>query len=183
MSRFKSPVYLINLALLLPYIAIIILQIVFRIDFVDNSFPFHCSVGMELPASIISLGYDVILSVLYISIFIKYYCFPNTAQQTAHQSSSLHMMAKRNSIAAFVSLLTSCANYIILISLKGVERGLVASSSAATVILFCFVMTCVTELDFFFFLVCYHYLCIYSLGYNTSSRNSIKRASFAKNQW
>lgn len=133
MSRFKSVMYLLNLGLLLPNIAIIILQIVFRIDMVAESFPFHCTVGMQLPASVISLAYDVVLSVLYIGVFIKYYCFPNTAQQTAHQSSSLHMMAKRNIIAATVSLLTSCANYIVLISLNGFERGLVASSSAALV--------------------------------------------------
>lgn len=136
MGRFKSGMYLMNLGLLLPNIAIMILQIVFRIDIVANEFPFHCTVGMQLPASVISLAYDVILSILYISIFVKFYCFPNTTQQTAHQSSSLHMMAKRNIIAASISLTTSCANYIVLISLQGVERGLVASTSAALVCFF-----------------------------------------------
>lgn len=136
MGRFKSGMYLMNLGLLLPNIAIMILQIVFRIDIVANEFPFHCTVGMQLPASVISLAYDVILSLLYISIFVKFYCFPNTTQQTAHQSSSLHMMAKRNIIAASISLTTSCANYIVLISLQGVERGLVASTSAALVCFF-----------------------------------------------
>lgn len=123
--------YMMLLALILPMFAIMIAQIVYRVDIVADSFPYHCTVGLALPASIISLGYDVVLSVLYIGIFVKYYCFPNTAQQTSHQSSSLHMMAKRNIFASCVGLITSCANYIILISLNGLERGLVASSVAA----------------------------------------------------
>jgi hypothetical protein len=125
--------YMMLLALLLPMFAIIIVQIVFRVDVVGDSFPYHCNVGLALPASVISLGYDVVLSVLYIGIFVKFFCFPNTAQQTAHQSSSLHMMAKRNIMAASIALITSCANYIILIGLNGLERGLVASSVATSV--------------------------------------------------
>lgn len=144
-SRFKSPMYLINLALLLPNLAVILVQILFRVNVVSDTYPYHCTVGMALPASVISLGYDVLLSCLYIGIFIKYYCFPTTAQQTAHQSSSLHMMAKRNSIAAIAALITSCANYIILISLNGLERGLVASSvSALSVTIICLFIHWVT---------------------------------------
>ncbi|GAA5798773.1 hypothetical protein EDC94DRAFT_566925 [Helicostylum pulchrum] len=130
-SRFRSPLYLINLGLLIPNIAIAVIQIIYKSNIIADEFPFHCSVGMDLPASIISLAYDVILSFLYIGIFVKYYCFPNTAQQTAHQSSSLHLMAKRNVIAAVAAMVTSCANYIIIIGLNGIERGLVASSVAA----------------------------------------------------
>ncbi|KAI8884301.1 hypothetical protein K501DRAFT_217798 [Backusella circina FSU 941] len=127
-TRFRSPMYLINLGLLLPQIAVIILQIVFRVDTVSPDYPYHCTVGMELPASAVSLCYDIFLSVLYMSIFIKFYCFPNAVQQTAHQSTSLHMMAKRNIIAAVVTFFASCANYLLMILLQGHERGLVASS-------------------------------------------------------
>jgi hypothetical protein len=124
---------MIHLGLLLPVFAIMIIQIVFRINIVADTYPYHCTIGLELPASIISLAYEVLLSVLYIGMFIKFYCFPTTAQQTAHQSSSLHMMAKRNSIAAIASLITSLSQYIILIGLHGLERGLVASSVSALV--------------------------------------------------
>ncbi|KAI9486098.1 MAG: hypothetical protein EXX96DRAFT_626121 [Benjaminiella poitrasii] len=130
-SRFKSPLYLINLALLLPLIAVVFLQIIYRVNIVQDSFPFHCTVGFDLPATAASLCYDVLICMLYIVIFIKFYCFPNTAQQTAHQSSSLHMMSKRNSIAAVITLITSVANYAILIILDGHERGLVASSACS----------------------------------------------------
>jgi hypothetical protein len=103
---------------------------------IGSEYPFHCTVGLGLPAAAVTLCYDVLLSLMYFVIFIKFYCFPNTAQQTAHQSSSLHMMSKRNSIAAITALLTSCANYIIMITMGGHERGLLASSICALVIFF-----------------------------------------------
>ncbi|KAF1804899.1 hypothetical protein V8B55DRAFT_1446565 [Mucor lusitanicus] len=144
-TRFKSPLYLINLGLMLPHIAVILLQIMFRINIVSSEYPFHCTVGFDLPASAVALCYDVLISILYIVIFIKFYCFPNTAQQTAHQSSSLHMMAKRNAIAAITALITSSANFIILICLNGHERGLVASSvSALSLTIICMVIHWVT---------------------------------------
>ncbi|KAI8080665.1 uncharacterized protein B0P05DRAFT_539089 [Gilbertella persicaria] len=144
-TRFKSPLYIINLVLLLPNIAVVLLQIMYRVNLVADTYPYHCTVGFDIPASALSLCYDTLLSALYIGIFIKFYCFPNTAQQTAHQSSSLHMMAKRNAIAAITTLITSCANFIILISLKGHERGLVASSICAlSVTIVCCVIHWVT---------------------------------------
>lgn len=129
----RSSLYLVCLALLLPSLATMILQILFRINIVAIDYPFHCTVGLELPASILSLCYDALMNIMFAAIFSKFYCFPTTAQQTAHQSSSLHMMAKRNAITAIISLLTLCINYIILIRFSGSERGLVASSSNALV--------------------------------------------------
>ncbi|KAG1558890.1 hypothetical protein G6F46_007653 [Rhizopus delemar] len=130
-SRMRSSLYLVCLALLFPSLATMILQILFRINIVAIDYPFHCTVGLELPASILSLCYDALMNIMFAAIFSKFYCFPTTAQQTAHQSSSLHMMAKRNAITAIISLLTLCINYIILIRFSGSERGLVASSSNA----------------------------------------------------
>ncbi|CAO3669880.1 hypothetical protein G6F70_001010 [Rhizopus microsporus] len=130
-SRLRSSLYLVNLGLLLPVFAVIILQIIFRINIVEADYPFHCSIGFELPASVISLSYDALLNILYAGIFIKYYCFPTTEQQTAHHSPSIRVMSKRNAIAAVISLLVLCINYIILICFNGSERGLVASSLVA----------------------------------------------------
>lgn len=118
----------------MPNIAVIILQIIFRINIVENEFPYHCTVGLEIPAISASLCYDVLLIALYILIFVKFYFYPNTAQQTAYQSSSLHVMSMRNCIAAIVLLLSSAAYYIILIALNNRERGLIASSVVALVI-------------------------------------------------
>ncbi|KAG0744689.1 hypothetical protein G6F57_002688 [Rhizopus arrhizus] len=130
-SRMQTHLYLLSLGLLLPSLAIIIIQIVFRINVVSVNYPFHCTVGLELPASIVSLGYDALLTIMYSAIFMKFYFFPTAAQQTAPHSSSLHMMAKRNAIAAIIASFTICVNYIILLCLNGSERGLVASSSTS----------------------------------------------------
>ncbi|KAI7903686.1 uncharacterized protein BX663DRAFT_507294 [Cokeromyces recurvatus] len=144
-TRFKSPLYLINLGLLLPLVVTILLQIIYRINIVEDSFPFHCTVGFDLPASAATLCYDIFMCLLYIAIFIKFYCFPNTSQQTAHQSSSLHMMSKRNSIAAAIALITMAINYTILIYFNGRERGLVASSvSSLSVTIICVTIHWVT---------------------------------------
>lgn len=51
------------------------------------------------------------------------------------------MMAKRNAIAAITALITSSANFVILICLNGHERGLVASSvSALSLTIICMVI-------------------------------------------
>ncbi|CAO3663542.1 unnamed protein product [Rhizopus stolonifer] len=132
-SRMQTHLYLLSLGLLVPLLGITIIQIVFKTNVVEVDYPFHCIVGLELPASVVSLGYDALLAAMYSAIFIKFYCFPTTAQQTAHHSSSLHMMAKRNAMAAVLALAALCANYIILLCLNGSERGLVASTSTAIV--------------------------------------------------
>lgn len=124
------------LGLLSPMVAVVLVQIIFRVTIISSDYPYHCTVGFDLPASSVSLCYDVFLSCLFIGIFIKFYFFPNTAQQTAYQSSSLRMMSKRNSIAAIIQLLTSATYYVVLLSLSGRERGLVASSAAAIVCFF-----------------------------------------------
>ncbi|OBZ89696.1 hypothetical protein A0J61_02249 [Choanephora cucurbitarum] len=144
-SRFRSPLYLINLGLLLPSVAIISLQVMYRVTIVSDAYPYHCTVGFDMPASVVSLCYDVFLLALYMSIFIKFYSFPSDAQQNAYQATSLHMMAKRNAIACGASLVTSCVNFAIMIMTNGRERGLVASSVCAlSVTIICCVIHWVT---------------------------------------
>lgn len=150
-SRFKSPLYLINLGLLLPNVAVIFLQIAYRVNMVASEYPFHCTVGLALPASAVTLCYEGLLLLMYFGIFLKFYCFPNTAQQTAHQSSSLHMMSKRNGIAALTACITSCVNYIIIIALNGHERGLVLSSIVELVYVLFVCYLIIHGLTLFFF--------------------------------
>ncbi|KAI9247329.1 hypothetical protein BY458DRAFT_527360 [Sporodiniella umbellata] len=130
-SRMQNHLYLLSLLLLMPLVGVIVVQIAFRVNVVAPDYPFHCSVGLELPAALACLAYDAFLVALYAGIFIKFYFFPNTVQQTVHQSSSLHMMAKRYAVVSVVVLIALCANYIILLCLQGAERGLVASSCTA----------------------------------------------------
>lgn len=124
----RTPLYLINLSLLLPYIGLIALMVTYRIALVNEAYPFHCTIGFQLPATAATLGYDALISLLYTGIFVKYAFFPNTAQQTAHQASCLRLSAKRTIVATVVSLVTTAINYCVLIGLDGQERGLLASS-------------------------------------------------------
>ncbi|KAI7849991.1 hypothetical protein BDC45DRAFT_447641 [Circinella umbellata] len=130
-SRFRTALYLVNLGLLLPYIALIVLMIIYRNAQVEETAPFHCTIGFQLPASAATLTYDILISSLYTGIFIKYALFPNTAQQTAHQATSLRIMARRSIVATVVSMVTAIVNYCVLIGFNGQERGLVASTICA----------------------------------------------------
>ncbi|KAI8369287.1 uncharacterized protein BYT42DRAFT_549003 [Radiomyces spectabilis] len=125
-SRFKSPLYIFNLVLLTPYLGLMILMIVYRVALVHDEFPYHCTIGFQLPASISVLSYDILMNFLYLGIFIKFCLFPNTAQQTTRHASSLHVMAKRSTIAVLISLITVAANYILMVVMEGAERGLIA---------------------------------------------------------
>lgn len=124
----RTPLYLINLGLLVPYIGLIALMVNYRIALVNEAYPFHCTIGFQLPATAATLGYDALISLLYTGIFAKYALFPSTAQETAQQASSLRLIAKRTIVATLVSLATTAINYCVLISLDGQERGLLASS-------------------------------------------------------
>ncbi|KAG0164356.1 hypothetical protein DFQ30_010077 [Apophysomyces sp. BC1015] len=114
---------------------------VYRVALISDQFPFHCTIGYQLPATAAVLAYGFLINLLYAIIFIKYYAFPNVAQQTSHQCSSLRMMAKRNVIASIVSLIANTANYAVMIAFQGQERGLMALSVATVdiTIIACFV--------------------------------------------
>ena len=106
-------------------------MIVYRNAEVATTSPYYCTIGFQLPASAASLTYDILLSSLYTGVFIKYALFPNTAQQTAHQATSLRIMARRSTVATVISMITAAVNYCVLIGLDGQERGLIASTICA----------------------------------------------------
>ncbi|KAI7851697.1 hypothetical protein BDC45DRAFT_467132 [Circinella umbellata] len=126
--RLRSPIYWIGLGLLSPYIGLIILMSLYRVTEVSNESPYHCTIGYTLPGSVPILCYDVLVTLSCAGIFIKCYSFPNIAQQTSHQASSLKIMAKRNIIGSIAACLTATVNYAIMIAMDGRERGLVALS-------------------------------------------------------
>ncbi|KAI8147955.1 hypothetical protein BJV82DRAFT_594056 [Fennellomyces sp. T-0311] len=126
--RMRSPVYWVGLGLLTPYIALIILMILNRVTEIAEESPYHCTFGFKLPGSIPTLCYDFFITMLCAAIFVKFYAFPNVAQQTTQQAGSLRLMAKRNIVASVVACLTATANYVIMIVFRGEERGLLALS-------------------------------------------------------
>ncbi|CDS12491.1 hypothetical protein LRAMOSA04685 [Lichtheimia ramosa] len=130
-TRLRSALYLVGIGLVIPYIGLVALMVAFKVALVNEEYPFHCLIGMELPASAAGLAYDVIVSMVFSGIFIKYGYFPNTAQQTAHQASSLRLIARRSLVATLVSLVTAAIHYCVLIMMGGQQRGLIGSTIAA----------------------------------------------------
>ncbi|CDS12065.1 hypothetical protein LRAMOSA04260 [Lichtheimia ramosa] len=127
-SRLRTPIYLIHLGLLVPYLALFVLQIIYRIQLVASEYPYHCTIGFQLPASVTTLAYDILLSLLYTGFFVKYAFFPSVAQQTAHQAVSLRIIAQRSIVATAMALVASAVNYCLLIGLDGQTRGLLETS-------------------------------------------------------
>lgn len=130
-SRMESKLYRFNIALLIPYVAIFVLMIVFRTAYITDDGSYYCHIGLALPATLSLVGYDFIITSYYTIQFIRTLIWPNknVASSTAGMQTSLRYVAKRNLVAAVVALIVSTANVIILISLDGVERGLVCLTS------------------------------------------------------
>ncbi|KAI9313983.1 hypothetical protein BX666DRAFT_2159624 [Dichotomocladium elegans] len=127
-TRLKSRAYLIHLTFMGPYIGIMILMLIYRIAYISDAYPYHCNIGIQLPASIAALAGDSLVSLLYTGVFAKYAYFPNTSQQTAQQASSLRLIARRTMIATVTSFFATAFSYCILIYLNGEIRGVWATT-------------------------------------------------------
>ncbi|CAO3592420.1 unnamed protein product [Absidia cylindrospora] len=130
-NRMSSSLYVCNLCMMVPYIGFVIMMVVYRETLVSAEYPFFCSIGYQMPASVAILAYDFCINLMFTGIFIKYTYWPNTAQQTSHQSSSLHMMAKRNIVVAVISAVMTIANYSVIILFNGTPRGLMSMTISA----------------------------------------------------
>ncbi|KAI7864919.1 hypothetical protein BDF14DRAFT_1875768 [Spinellus fusiger] len=123
--RFRSPLYLISIGLMLPYVGLIVLQIIHRVAIVGETAPFYCYLGVTLAGSVPILCYHNLVLCFLLLIFAKYAFFPTSEQQTTLHSATLHLSARYNGMAALVTLLSTTANGLMMIILQGNQRGLV----------------------------------------------------------
>lgn len=130
-SRYESKLYRFNLALLLPYIGIFILMILYRVAYITDDGYYYCHIGLDLPATLSLVSYDFFITTYYTLMFVRTLIWPNQsiANSSAGTQASLRYVAKRNLVAAVVALIVSTANVVILITLDGIERGLVCLTS------------------------------------------------------
>ncbi|KAI8583077.1 hypothetical protein K450DRAFT_224097 [Umbelopsis ramanniana AG] len=129
-SRYESKLYRINIVLLLPYIAIFILMIVYRTAYIMDDGTYFCHIGLGLPATLSLVAYDFFITTYYTLMFCRMLIWPaEGASGAPGTQTSLRYVAKRNLVAAVVALIVSSANVVILITLDGVERGLVCLTS------------------------------------------------------
>ncbi|KAI9323523.1 hypothetical protein BX666DRAFT_72390 [Dichotomocladium elegans] len=126
--RLRSPIYLGGTALLLPYVAIMIVVVMHRTVEVDPDMAYHCIVGYSREASIPALCYDLLVLGLCIGAFTKLSFYPTIRQRRSQQASTLILMAKRNIFASTVPCMTATVNYLVMIWRGGRERGLVSLS-------------------------------------------------------
>lgn len=127
-SRRRSPMYMVGVALLLPYIAVVLLMILNPFIELDSEAPYHCTIGYGLMGSVPALCYDVFLTTLSASFFLKSYFFPSIAQKNSNLLGALKIKAKRNLVVSMVACLTAIFSRLLLILLGGRERGLVMLS-------------------------------------------------------
>ncbi|KAI9021543.1 hypothetical protein CLU79DRAFT_753759 [Phycomyces nitens] len=126
--RFRSALYIISLGLLLPHVVMVVLMVIYRVVDVSEQFPFACTIGYEMPASVTCVAYEAFINLYFVSIFAKFFIYPNHKQQTTSMSNIIYIEAKRNFVGALASFVASCANYAVMVGLNGRERGLVAMS-------------------------------------------------------
>ncbi|CAO3621689.1 unnamed protein product [Cunninghamella blakesleeana] len=132
-SRLRSFTYNFNIIILLPYVAVIALMIYYRVIFVNDTAPFHCWIGYELPAAITALAYDLLVTLVFTGTFAKYHFYPSQAQQASQYAMSLKITTQRNIIIGIVSIVTCLVKYILLAVYTQGLRGLI--------------VTCVTTLE------------------------------------
>ncbi|ORZ12701.1 hypothetical protein BCR42DRAFT_419790 [Absidia repens] len=132
-SRFRSFSYNFNVILMVPYIALAVLMVYYRVIYVSENTPYHCWIGYRLPASITVLSYDIFVTLMFTGMFAKHYFMPSQAQQGSPFAMALSITTGRNTIIGLVALVTALVKYCLTIIYQDGLRGLIA--------------TCVTTLD------------------------------------
>ncbi|KAF9533889.1 hypothetical protein CPB83DRAFT_413614 [Crepidotus variabilis] len=121
--RFESPVYLVCMVTVSFYCIVMTLMLGGPIH--ETNAEGLCVIGLKPFGSIPLLVYDV-----YISLFLTFmFLFP--LMRSKLMSTGVRRLAVRTLIAAFVSVVTSTANVVVLMLLKGRERGWVNLGACA----------------------------------------------------
>jgi hypothetical protein len=123
-TRWSSTAYRVCLAGVMIYGAIFALMIFGRISYIKEDR--QCVIGLEKPASLSLLLYDLLLNVFLTAMFL----FP--LQQNHSLNPKLKIVARRTLAAATMALLTSAVNIAVLTILHGQEYGWVCLASCGT---------------------------------------------------
>ncbi|KAK4135580.1 hypothetical protein BT67DRAFT_376951, partial [Trichocladium antarcticum] len=118
-TRLKSKLYLFNsFGMIGAYCIVVIPNFVFRIAKVEDG---ECIIGMQRPAMIPLIVFDLIVNIYLTSIFLKplsnLYSYKNV--EHAPGSRRLRSMAARTFIGAVCTLISSIINLSVLVGLNG----------------------------------------------------------------
>mmetsp|Transcript_9121 Transcript_9121/g.13730 ORF Transcript_9121/g.13730 Transcript_9121/m.13730 type:complete len:356 (-) Transcript_9121:201-1268(-) len=114
--RSDSNLYKLNVMLLLPYIGVLVLMVIYRINKVDSQG--HCVIGLYEESSIPLLIYDTVFSVYMLTLFL----YPLLAVPSL-KSSSTGKYAKKNLVGATISTVSSFVNIFTIYASHGSLRG------------------------------------------------------------
>ncbi|KAL2117025.1 hypothetical protein VTJ04DRAFT_9193 [Mycothermus thermophilus] len=133
--RLKSKLYCFNsFGMIGVYIIVVVPNFIFRIARIDNG---ECIIGMERPAILPLIAFDLLVNVYLTILFLKplysLYAFKNYARSAG--SDRLKTMAVRTFIGSVCTLTSSTVNLSVLVGLNG-EPGWVCLMCCNSDILF-----------------------------------------------
>ncbi|KAJ7041838.1 hypothetical protein C8F04DRAFT_1252779 [Mycena alexandri] len=114
--RFRSPVFLVCMATVCLYAAVIIIMIIGRVEQFrpgDGA----CVIGLKPTASIPLLSYDLFINILLTTMFM------GPLLRSKHSTARLRRVATRTLVAAGMALTTSTINISVLTIMKGRQLG------------------------------------------------------------
>ncbi|KAF9135628.1 hypothetical protein BGW39_001508 [Mortierella sp. 14UC] len=133
-TRRDFVLYRINLALLLPYIVVVVLMIKYQHSRINNDdwdvpeFTYgHCDIGLGAPATFPLIFYDIFVSCWLTFLFIRP-LMSSTSLLQGPSKGKLRDVARRTLMGCVISLMISTGNVASLITSRGWERGLICLS-------------------------------------------------------
>ena len=103
-SRLETPLYKINMCLLLPYGAIVVLMIIYRVSLIDKNG--DCRIGLRDESTFPLLVYDTVFSTYSVALFV----WPLYKSQMLKGSKKLANVVHKNVIGCSISTLSSFLN-------------------------------------------------------------------------
>ncbi|KAF9161400.1 hypothetical protein DFQ26_004619 [Actinomortierella ambigua] len=125
-TRSNFMLYRINLLLLLPYAGILALMIIFRVHEIRPNG--HCMIGLQKPASLTLILYDIFISSWLTLLFIRP-LMSSTSLLQGPSKGKLRDVARRTLLGSIIALVLSSANVFTLVYFNGHERGLICLAS------------------------------------------------------
>lgn len=112
--RHKNPVYIVSLFLLLPFLAIVVLLVVYRVDDVKDGM---CHIGLLREGAIPLVTYDTFFGLFQTTLFasIMYRYIYSTGRNNDTQTAILRKALKVAFLGSFVAFLISSLNIFTLV--------------------------------------------------------------------
>ncbi|GJJ69048.1 hypothetical protein EMPS_01394 [Entomortierella parvispora] len=125
-TRSNFFLYKVNLALMLPYVAVITLMVVFRVASLDDNNE-QCFIGLKRAGALPLILYDLAMSTWLTYLFLRP-LMSSTSLLQGPSKGKLRDVARRTLMGSVVSMMLSSANIFTLVYFNGWERGLTCLS-------------------------------------------------------